>query len=348
VGGIPLPRFFVRMSLHTGMDAGTVPVPVLAGGFGFRFSNPTDPRLDGVAAQWKVRCFKMAGKRREDSLVKPYLKWAGGKRQILPEIRKYLPPNLGSLRYYEPFLGAGALFLDCRPRRAVINDNNEELILTYKVIRERVDELIEELNVHRAQNNEEYYYQVREQDRNREMFSKLTEVQKAARLIYLNKTCYNGLYRVNSQGMFNVPYGRYANPAICDESVLRAIHKYLCRENIEIEILHGDFAVAVESAGRNSFIYFDPPYHSPDNTNFTGYQAGGFDDAEQERLRDVFVARTNAGAKCLLSNSDTSFIRKLYSNDHFDVIVIKAKRVINSDRAGRGEVDEVLIKNWRN
>lgn len=285
-------------------------------------------------------------RRRKDPLVKPYLKWAGGKRQLLPEIRRHLPRNWGNLRYYEPFIGAGALFLDRQPRRAVINDNNMDLILTYEVIRDHVDELINALLAHRAQNNESYYYQVREQDRNREAYAALTNIEKAARLIYLNKTCYNGLYRVNSQGMFNVPFGRYTNPAICDEPVIRAIHRYLSHENTEITIMHGDFATAVADAGRNSFIYFDPPYHSPDNTNFTGYLAGGFGNDEQERLRDVFAERTDEGAKCLLSNSDTPFIRELYQDERFEIISVRAKRAINSDSAGRGEVDEVLIKNW--
>jgi DNA adenine methylase len=285
--------------------------------------------------------------RRKDPLVKPYLKWAGGKRQLLPEIKKHLPGNLGNLRYYEPFIGAGALFLDRQPRCAVINDNNAQLMLTYRSIRDHVDALIVELNTHKTNNSEEYYYQIREQDRNSEVFAGLSDVQKAARLIYLNKTCYNGLYRVNSQGLFNVPYGRYANPAICDEPVLQAIHRYLNYENVEIEIRDGDFERAVEMAGRGSFIYFDPPYHSSDNTNFTGYQAGGFGEDEQRRLCDVFIARTDACAKCLLSNSDTPFIRELYSDNRFEIIEVKAKRVINSDSAGRGEVDEVLIKNWR-
>jgi DNA adenine methylase len=285
-------------------------------------------------------------RRKKDPLVKPYLKWAGGKRQLLPEIRKCIPKNLGNLLYYEPFVGAGALFFDRQPKRAVINDNNLQLVLTYEVIRDQVDALVGALNAHREQNGEEHYYKVREQDRNRAAFDAFSAVQKAARLIYLNKTCYNGLYRVNSQGLFNVPYGRYANPAICDESVLRAINKYFCHENTEIEILNGDFEVAVRNAGRGSFVYFDPPYHSPDNTNFTGYQAGGFGENEQRRLRDVFVARTNAGAKCLLSNSDTLLIRELYTDERFEIISVKAKRVINSDSAGRGEVNEVLIKNW--
>jgi DNA adenine methylase len=262
-------------------------------------------------------------------------------------MRNHLPGNLGNLRYYEPFVGAGALFLDLQPRRVVINDNNEQLVLTYRVIREHIDELIVALNTHKAYNSEEYYYKVREQDRDGRTFSGLPDVQKAARLIYLNKTCYNGLYRVNSQGLFNVPYGRYINPSICDEPVLRAINRYFSHKSVEIEILNDDFEIAVKAAGRGSFIYFDPPYHSPDNTNFTGYQAGGFGENEQRRLRDVFVARTDAGAKCLLSNSDTSFIRELYSDNRFEIIAVKAKRSINSDSAGRGEADEVLIKNWR-
>jgi DNA adenine methylase len=281
---------------------------------------------------------------RRDPLIKPYLKWAGGKRQLLPELQKHLPENFDSLRYFEPFVGAGALFLASQPERAVINDCNAELILTYQAIREHIDELIEALQTHKTNNSEEYYYQIRAQDRGRESYAQFPDVQKAARLMYLNKTCYNGLYRVNSQGLFNVPYGRYPNSAICEEPVLRAIHTYLNHENTEIEILNCDFAAAVKNAGRGACIYFDPPYHSADNTHFTGYQPGGFGDDEQRRLRDVFIARTNVGARCLLSNSDTPFIRELYSG--FEIVSIKARRAINSDGAGRGEVDEVLIKNW--
>ena len=286
-------------------------------------------------------------RRRKAPLVKPYLKWAGGKRQLLPELIKYAPQNIISLRYYEPFIGAGAFFLNLQPKRAVINDNNEQLILTYKVIRNQIDELIEALSAHKEQNSKEYFYQIREQDRNREIFDKFTNVQKAARLIYLNKTCFNGLYRVNSQGLFNVPFGQYKNPSIFEEPVLFAIHKYLCDPTNEIEILNGDFADSVEDAGKASFIYFDPPYHSTDNNNFTGYQSGGFCENEQIRLRDVFVERTEAGAKCLLSNSNTPFIRALYNDRRFEIITVRAKRAINSDSTGRGDVTEVLIKNWR-
>ena len=285
--------------------------------------------------------------RGRDPLVKPYLKWAGGKRQLLPQIKDHLPTQMCDLKYYEPFVGGGALFFDLQPKRAVINDNNKQLILTYEVIRDNVDDLIELLNEHKAHHGEEYYYKVREQDRDAETFEKLTNVQKAARIIYLNKTCYNGLYRVNSQGLFNVPYGRYTKPAIFDEPILRGLHKYLSAKNKNIKITCGDFADSVKKAGEGSFIYFDPPYHSPNNTNFTGYQAGGFDEKEQCRLQEVFCERTDAGAMCLLSNSSTEFIHDLYNDKRFDIVIVNAKRIINSDSAGRGEVDEVLIKNWR-
>jgi len=284
---------------------------------------------------------------KKDLLVKPFLKWAGGKRQLLPAIKAHMPEDIDSLRYYEPFVGAGALFFDCQPRRALINDRNDQLMLTYRAIRDDIVGLLAELETHKACNCKEYYYQIRGLDRDRERFAALTGAQKAARLIYLNKTCYNGLYRVNSKALFNVPYGRYKNPKIYDEPVLRAINSYFCSADIEIDITNSDFAAAAESAGSGSFIYFDPPYHSPDNDNFTGYQADGFGEGEQRRLRDVFTGRTDAGAKCMLSNSDTPFIRKLYNDERFSIISVKARRPINSVATGRGEVGEVLIKNWK-
>ena len=281
-----------------------------------------------------------------NSLVKPYLKWAGGKRQLLPEIKKYLPHKFNNYKYYEPFVGAGAVFFEIQPKKAVINDYNTQLILTYEVIRDNIDDLITALRVHSQNNNEEYFYKIRARDRDSDVFNTLSNIEKAARLIFLNKTCYNGLYRVNSQGLFNAPYGRYANPVICDEPVLKAIHKYLS-DNEEIEILNGDFALAVQKADDKAFVYFDPPYHSADNTNFTGYQADRFGTEEQARLRNTYVELTERGAKCLLSNSDTPFIRELYTDDRFDIITVTAKRFINSDTAGRGNVNEVLIKNWK-
>jgi DNA adenine methylase len=283
--------------------------------------------------------------KKNNPLIKPYLKWAGGKRQLLSEIKKYLPNNVQNYTYYEPFIGAGAVFFELQPQKAIINDFNTQLILTYTVIKENVEELIKLLKKHKNRNDEEYFYEIRSLDRNAIKFDELTNVEKAARLIFLNKTCFNGLYRVNSQGLFNVPYGKYKNPAICEEIVLRQISKYLNAH--EIDILNGDFEQAVKTADKNSFIYFDPPYHSPDKTTFTGYQADGFDEEEQARLRNVVIRMTNQGSKCLLSNSDTEYIRKLYDYDFFEIISVQAKRYINSDSAGRGNVNDVLIKNWK-
>jgi DNA adenine methylase len=277
--------------------------------------------------------------------LKPYLKWAGGKRQLLPEIRKHLPAAIGSYTYYEPFVGAGAVFFDLRPQRAVINDCNSQLMLTYRAVRENVESLIALLNEHSNNNTREYYYEIRGLDRDAVQFGGLTETEKAARLIFLNKTCYNGLYRVNSRGFFNVPYGKYKNPPICDADALRRISAYL--NSGAITIMNADFERAVSGADKHSFVYFDPPYHSPGKTNFTGYRAEGFGEDEQKRLCRVYAALTQKGIKCLLSNSDTALIRDLYSRRSFDIIPVQAKRHINADPAGRGNAGEVLIKNWK-
>jgi DNA adenine methylase len=282
---------------------------------------------------------------KNNPLIKPYLKWAGGKRQLLSEIKKYFPKSVNARRYFEPFIGAGAVFFELQPKKAVINDFNSQLILTYNVIKESVEELIKMLKIFKEKNDENNFYAIRNLDRNTEEFNKLTGIEKAARLIYLNKTCFNGLYRVNSQGLFNVPYGRYKNPAICEEIVLRQISNYL--NSSEIEILNCDFEQATADADKNSFIYFDPPYHSPDKTNFTGYHEGGFGEKDQERLRDVMIKMTRRGVKCLLSNSDTGYIRELYNYQSFNIIPVRAKRAINSDSAGRGNVNELLVINWK-
>ena len=281
----------------------------------------------------------------ESKYIKPFLKWAGGKRQLLTDIEKHLPKNIKNYTYYEPFLGAGALFFKLQPQKAVINDFNEQLILTYNVIKDEVDELITLLKEYQEKNIEKFYYEIRNLDRNTETFNKLSNTEKAARLIYLNKTCFNGLYRVNSLGFFNVPYGKYKNPAINEETVLRQISDYL--NNNDINILNNDFELAVSTADKNSFIYFDPPYHSPNKKNFTGYQIGGFNEDEQKRLRNLMIKITEKEVKCLLSNSDTEYIRELYNHELFEIKCVLAKRAINSDSAGRGFVNEVLIKNWK-
>ena len=282
---------------------------------------------------------------KNNPLIKPFLKWAGGKRQLLTEIKTHLPKDINNYTYYEPFLGAGAVFFDLQPEKAVINDFNEQLILTYNVIKENIDDLISLLKNYQKMNDVDCYYKIRNIDRDPQIFNNLSNIEKAARLIFLNKTCFNGLYRVNSQGFFNVPYGKYKNPAICEEIVLRQISAYL--NSGKISILNTDFEKAISTAGKKSFVYFDPPYHSPGKKNFTGYQANGFNENEQERLRDVVIKLTKKCVKCLLSNSDTDYIRELYKNDSFKIITVQAKRAINSDAAGRGYVNEVLIKNWK-
>ncbi len=278
----------------------------------------------------------------KDKLIKPYLKWAGGKRQLANVIRSSCPNRYST--YFEPFVGAGAILFDLQPKKAVINDLNKQLYYTYVAIRDNVDELITLLEQHQKNNKKEYYYEIRGLDRTEEFVS-MSYVEKAARLIYLNKTCYNGLYRVNSQGLFNTPYGKYVNPAICEKEVLHHINRYF--NNIDLTILSGDFEDAVSSAKKGDFVYFDPPYDSPNCTNFTGYQAGGFDHDEQTRLRDCMVDLTNKGVKCLLSNASTDFINKIYGEiPEFTIDYVEAKRPINSDSNGRGNVTEVLVRNW--
>jgi len=163
-------------------------------------------------------------------------------------------------------------------------------------------------------------------------------------LIYLNKTCFNGLYRVNSSGNFNTPYGHYKNPSIFEKKVLRAVSRYLSENDIRIQ--SGDFADAISDASEEDFVYFDPPYDSPDSTNFTGYHAFGFNRTEQIRLRDTMLDLTNLGVKCLLSNSSTDFIKDLYGCPEFKIDYVEASRMINSNAAGRGKIQEILVRNW--
>jgi len=280
---------------------------------------------------------------KKNVLVKPYLKWAGGKRQLLPELKKYVPKNFEV--YYEPFVGAGALLFSLQPNKFVINDMNSDLITTYQEIKDNVESLIECLKEHKTKNKEDHYYSTRDEDRDPSEFSKLTSTKKAARLIYLNKTCYNGLYRVNSQGMFNTPFGFYKNPGICDEPILRAVSDFLNNAS-SANIMNGDFEKCVEKATKKDFIYFDPPYHSPSKTNFTGYQPNGFNDEEQERLSKVFGKLADKGVKCMLSNSSTPLIKELYNRKDFRIMTVQANRAINSNSSGRGSVDEVIILNW--
>lgn len=271
-------------------------------------------------------------------LAQPFLKWAGGKRQLLPEIKKYLPKKYNT--YFEPFVGAGALFFDIQPKNAVINDVNSELINCYEVIKNLSIDLIQDLKKHK--NTENYFYKIRELDRTKE-FYKLSIIERASRIIYLNKTCYNGLFRVNRSGQFNAPFGYYKNPNIVNSETLKAINRLLNRNSVEI--LNMDFSKAVRKANRNDFVYFDPPYDPiSDTASFTGYSSNTFGRHEQERLRDLFEDLTKKGCKVMLSNSSTDFIADLYKD--YNVIRIQANRNINSVGSNRKKVDEFLILNY--
>ena len=272
--------------------------------------------------------------------VKPLVKWAGGKRQLLPHIHAALPAGTPR-RYYEPFIGGGAVLFSLTPAAARVNDLNSELINLYEVVREGVEELISLVSTY--PNDADFFYQLRAVDRDAERFAALSATERAARTLYLNKTCYNGLYRVNSAGQFNAPFGRYKNPTICDADTLRGVHQYF-RDN-DITFTQGDFAAAVAGAGEGDFVYFDPPYDPVNVTSsFTGYQKGGFDRAEQERLKAVCDDLDARGVKFLLSNSATEFIRELYAD--FSIDTVAATRAINSVGSRRGKVDEVLVRNY--
>lgn len=274
----------------------------------------------------------------KNKLIMPFLKWVGGKRQLMSDIEPLIPSKIST--YYEPFIGGGAVFLNQQPKKAVINDYNAELINVYEVVRDKVDELIEDLATH--ENESEYFYKIRIQDRE-EGFDELSALKRASRVIYLNKTCFNGLYRVNSSGEFNTPFGRYKSPNIVNEPVLRAVSRYL--QNNDIELLSGDFEDALKGARKGAFVYLDPPYDPVSkSSNFTGYVEGGFGSDQQERLRDVCIKLHQKGVKFLLSNSATPFIKDLYKD--FEIIEVGAKRHINSVASKRGEVTEVLVRNY--
>lgn len=271
------------------------------------------------------------------SSLKPLLKWVGGKRQLLPAIRAVVPEFE---RYREPFLGGGAVLFSLAPQQAIAGDLNSELITVYTVVRDHVDELIALLKTY--PNNEDFFYELRGLDRS-SSFAELSRVSRAARTIYLNKTCYNGLYRVNNAGQFNAPFGRYKNPAICDEKTLRAVSRYL-RGN-DVTLLHGDYHAVLKGAGEGDFVYLDPPYDPVTPTsNFTGYQSGGFSHADQIALKLACDELDYNGAKFLLSNSATSFITELYAD--YTVETVGANRAINSVASKRGKVDEVLVRNF--
>lgn len=280
---------------------------------------------------------------RKDKLVSPVVKWVGGKRQLLPEIEKYIPEKMST--YYEPFLGGGAVFFHLQKNKAVVNDVNEELINLYKVIRDNVVELIKDLKKH--ENTSEYFYDIRELDRDKEVYNNLSDIERASRMHYLNKTCFNGLFRVNQQGEFNTPFGKYKNPDFINKKTLIAVSNYFNKSNIRFKC--GDFEDAVKHIRKEAFVYFDPPYDPvSDSANFTGYDKGGFNRLEQKRLKALCDKLDDRGVKFLLSNSATDFILELYGDEkrEYKIEIVKARRAINSKGNKRGKVDEVLVRNY--
>jgi DNA adenine methylase len=264
----------------------------------------------------------------------PPLKWAGGKRQLLPEIRKHVPELFG--RYFEPFVGGGAVFFDLYAagrisRKAWLGDANMELMLTYSTIVDNVVDLIESLRVHAAQHSEKHFYEVR-------ALRGLPPLANAARMIYLNKTCFNGLYRVNRNGGFNVPFGRYKNPNICDVENLHACSAAL--KGVQLNCVNFTSIASVVCSG--DFVYYDPPYWPVSETSdFTSYTPGGFTKTDQERLAEHARQMRSIGVHVLLSNADLPQVRELYNG--FEMRTVQAKRNVNSKGDKRGSVGELLI-----
>lgn len=283
----------------------------------------------------------MNGIFKEQFTAIPFVKWVGGKRQLLNEISKHIPENIQELNYVEPFVGGGAVLFHLKPSAAHINDVNGELINVYQVIKDDVERLI--LSLEKHENTPEYYYKIRALDRDPNIFGSLSKVEKASRIIYLNRTCFNGLFRVNKQGQFNAPYGSYKNPCIVDRTNLRAVNFYLNINNILIT--HGDYKKTLLNLPKNSFVYLDPPYQPvSDSANFTRYVRGGWKVEDQHRLKQACEALTKQGIKFLMSNSATDVIKDLYSE--FDIQTVKANRLLNSNGNQRGSVEELLIKNY--
>lgn len=276
------------------------------------------------------------------SKPKPFVKWVGGKRQLLSQFRLLglYPPfsfNPQESRYFEPFVGGGAVFFDLLPDNAILSDMNHELVTTYNVIKNNVESLILSLKKH--QTDKDYFLSVRAYD-----VSKLTDVEIASRFIFLNRTCFNGMYRVNSKGGFNVPFGRYNNPLICDEENLRKVSEALQ----SVEIKKQDYKEVLNLAQKGDFVYFDPPYYPVSRTaSFTAYTSESFLEKEQTELRDTFVELASRGCYVMLSNSDTPFINELYSNlNGIKLSKVSAGRAINSDASKRGKISEVVITNY--
>ncbi len=272
---------------------------------------------------------------------KPFVKWAGGKRQVMSEIKKYLPEEYKV--YYEPFVGGGAVFFELAPKKAVLNDYNKELMNVFECIKDEVkfEKMCNELNHHEANHSEEYYYEIRNKDRDKSKFNKLADHKRAARTIYLNKACFNGLYRVNSKNEFNVPFGKKNKVNTYEGQNLGIVH---CILNFnDIELMSCDYEESLKKAKKGDFVYLDPPYDS-DTTTFNDYTENGFGKEEQKRLSEVFKDLDKRGCYVMLSNHNTKLINELYKD--YNKHIIKAQRNINANGQKRGKIEEVIITNY--
>jgi len=274
---------------------------------------------------------------------KPFIKWVGGKRGLLEQILPFFPNEFEN--YHEPFLGGGAVFFELfsqgklKDKKILLSDINSELINVYKVVQNSPHELIENLKYYKQEHTKEFYYKTRELDR-KENYNELSKIEKATRFIYLNKTCFNGLYRVNKKGYFNTPMGSYKNPNIVDvETILNA------SEALQyVTLKHQPFKEIVKDVQENDLVYFDPPYYPLNATSsFTSYDSNCFLENEQFELFEVFDKLADKKVKVIQSNSDTDFIKDLYKR--FDINIVNANRFINSKSSGRGKINEILIKN---
>lgn len=274
---------------------------------------------------------------------KPFVKWAGGKRSIINDLVKLSPNEFNT--YYEPFVGGGALLFELQPKRAVINDYNKELMNVYSCIKDekKFNLMIKELDRHESLHSEKHYYEVRGLDKNKKKFNKISDYKRAARTIYLNKACFNGLYRVNSSGEFNVPFGK-KNKINTYDGINLGIIYYFLNAN-DIKILNEDFEESVKDAKRGDFIYFDPPYDS-DTSTFNSYTENGFSKDEQRRLAKVFKDLDKRGCYVMVSNYNTKLVKELYSGYNFHKVV--APRNIGAKAKDRGAVEEVIITNYEN
>ena len=269
-------------------------------------------------------------------MVDPILKWAGGKRSLVPHILSLFPVDYKTRVYHEPFIGGGAVFFKIRPRAGSINDINSHLVNFYWVVRDKPEELISQGRLYTY--DEESYYLLRDRFNQQG----LSDVEYAALLLYLNKTAFNGLYRVNSKGEFNVPFGRYKNPTIVPERRIRAASRILQK----VEIFNKDFSYVLDYAKEGDLCYLDPPYQPVSETaSFTSYSSEGFDLNEQRRLRDLCIELDERGILFVLSNSYTEPILDLYKETKFQIKVTQAKRAISSKPSTRGPINEVLVTN---